>query len=210
LGSGHDSTSAIAARRILFSTACRSWFRSSSSAASRFASSASVVSSSSSAASGPRQAGGVDPRREPESDGRGVDGGGVDPRVLHQRLKAGPLRTGERAQARDREGAVLVEQRDDVGDRGERDQVEIRRDIDAERLCELADDAGAAELRERIVRRARRDDWAVRQAGAGAVVVGDDHVEAVRLRSRDLPDCCDPAVDGHQEAAALVGESRRS
>ena len=112
----------------------------------------------------PEPAGGVDPRREPEPDGRSVDGGGVDPRVLHQRLKPRPLRPGERAQPGDRERAVLVEQRHDVGDRRERDQVEIRRDIDAERLRELADDTGAAELRERIVRRARRDDRAVRQA----------------------------------------------
>ena len=156
----------------------------------------------------PEPAGGVDPRREPEPDGRGVDGGGVDPGVLHQRLKARPLCPGERAQPGDRERAVLVEQRDDVGDRGERDQVEIRRDIHAERLRELADDTGAAELRERIVRRARRDDRAVRQGGARAVVIGDDHVEAARLRSRDLLDRCDPAVDGNEQAAAFVGEPR--
>ena len=44
----------------------------------------------------PESAGGVDPRREPEPDRRGVDGSGIDPRVLHQRPEARPLGAGER------------------------------------------------------------------------------------------------------------------
>ena len=118
-----------------------------------------------------------------------------------------------RASARrpgDRERAVLVEERDDVGDRRERDEVEMPlRDlrVDAEeRLAELVDDAGAAELRERVVGRARRDDRAVGQRLAGPVVVGDDHLEAARLRLGDLRDGGDAAVDREHEAAALVGE----
>ena len=63
--------------------------------------------------------------------------------------------------------AVLVEQRHDVGDRRERDEIEMPlRDlgVDAEeRLAELVDDTGAAELGERIVGRPRRDDRAVGQ-----------------------------------------------
>ena len=129
-------------------------------------------------------------------------------RVPHQRLQPGPLRAREPAQAGDRERAVLVEQRDDVGDRRQRDEVEVRGDVDAERLRELAHDAGAAELRERIVGRARRDDRAVRQRLAGPVMVGDDHLEPARLRGRHLLDGGDAAVDGEQERAALVGEPR--
>ena len=107
-----------------------------------------------------------------------------------------------------RKRAVFVEQRDDVGDRREGDEVEIRRDVDAQRLRELADDTGAAELREWIVRRPCRDDRAVRQSGAGTMVVGDDHLEATRLRGSDLLDRRDPAVDGHEQAATLVGKPR--
>ena len=118
------------------------------------------------------------------------------------------MRSRERAQPGDRQRAVLVEQRHDVGDRRERDEVEVRRHVDAERLRELADDAGAAQLRERIVGRPRRDHRAVGQRRAGPVVVGDDHVEPARLRRGDLLDGRDPAVDGEQEAAALVGQPR--
>ena len=110
-------------------------------------------------------AGGVDARAEPEADGARVDRGRVDARDAHQRLQADLLRARERAQAGDRHAAVLVEQRDDVGDRRQRDEVEMAlRDlrVDAEeRLAELVDDAGAAQLGERIVGRARRDDRAV-------------------------------------------------
>ena len=39
-------------------------------------------------------------------------------------------------------------------------------------------------------------------------MVGDDHLEAARLRGSDLLDRRDPAVDGHEQAATLVGEPR--
>ena len=141
----------------------------------------------------------------PASTRRGIDAGGA-----HQRLQPGLLRARERAQAGDRERAVLVDERHDVGDRRERDEVEMPlRDlgVDAEeRLAELVDDAGAAELRERIVGRPRRDDRAVGQRLAGPVMVGDDHVEPARARLGDLGDGRDAAVDGEHEPAALVGE----
>ena len=195
------------------STAWRSRFSSSSESASRRASSASSVSSSSSAASGrPSRPGGVDPRAEPEADGARVDGGRVDAGGAHQRPQPDLLRARERAQPRDRERAVLVEQRHHVGDRRERDEIEMAlRDLRVdpeERLAELVDDAGAAELRERVVGRPRRDDGAVRQRFAGPVVVGDDHLEPARPRLGDLLDRGDPAVDGDDEPAALVGEPR--
>ncbi len=59
----------------------------------------------------PEPPGGVDPRREPEADRAGVDGGGVDVRRPHQRTQAGLSRPGERAEAGGGEEAVLVEQR---------------------------------------------------------------------------------------------------
>ena len=91
-------------------------------------------------------AGGVDPRREPEADGTGVDARRIDGRRAHERLQARLLRAGERAQPRARERAVLVEQRDDVGDRRERDEVEVPVDVRAERAEQLVDDAGPTEL----------------------------------------------------------------
>ena len=148
----------------------------------------------------------VDPRREPEPDRAGVDDRGIDVRRAHQRLQTGLLRSRERAQAGARKRAVLVEERHDVGDRGERDEVEVLVDVCPKRAEQLVGDAGAAELREGIARRARRDDRAVRKRLAGTVVVGHDHVEAERLRARDLLDRGDPAVDGQDERAALLGE----
>ena len=148
----------------------------------------------------------VDPRREPEPDRAGVDDRGIDVRRAHQRLQTGLLRSRERAEAGARKRAVLVEERHDVGDRGERDEVEVLVDVCPERAEQLVGDAGTAELREGIARRARRDDRAVRKRLAGTVVVGHDHVEAERLRARDLLDRSDPAVDGQDERAALLGE----
>ena len=157
-------------------------------------------------------AGRVDARAEPEADGARVDGGRVDPGGAHERLEAGPLRPCERAEAGCDERSVLVQERDDVGDRGEGDEVEVAlRDlgVDAEeRLAELVDDAGAAQLRERIVGGPRRDDRAIRERLAGPVVVGDDHLEAARRCFGDLGRGGDAAVDGEHEAAALVGEPR--
>ncbi len=75
-----------------------------------------------------------------------------------------------------------------------------------ERLAELVDDTRPAELGERIVGRARRDDRAVGQGRPGPVVVGHDHLEPERLRLGDLLDGRDPAVDGEDEPDALLGE----
>ena len=94
--------------------------------------------------------------------------------------RPGRVVVASRSQAGDRERPVLVDERDDVGDRRERDEVEVlleRRAGAEQRLAELVDDAGAAELRERVVGGPGGDDRAVGQLVAGAVVVGDDHVE---------------------------------
>jgi hypothetical protein len=154
--------------------------------------------------------GGVDPRREPEAAGALVGGRGVDARDLHQRTQARLLRPPEPRQACERERAVLVDERDDVGDRRKRDQVEVlvekRMAATEQRLGELPDDAGAAEPRERIVALEGRDDGAVGEDVAGPVVVGDDDLDAERLRQLDLLDGGDAAVDRDDEATAFGGE----
>ena len=70
-------------------------------------------------------AGGVDPRREPEADRARVDPRRVGARDAHERAQPGPRRRRQRAQARAHEAAVLAAQRHAVGDRGERDEVEV-------------------------------------------------------------------------------------
>ena len=70
----------------------------------------------------------VEPRREPEADGGRIDGGRVDACNAHQRPQPGLLGARERAQAAARERAVLVDERDDIGDRRERDEILVARD----------------------------------------------------------------------------------
>ena len=146
-------------------------------------------------------AGRVDPRREPERDRARVDRGGVDAADPHERLQAGLVGSREPSHARGNERAVLVQERDDVGDRRERDEVEMAVEVvHAERLEQLEDDACPAELRERVVGGPRRDDRAVGQRLARPVVVGDDHLQARSARLGDLLDGGDAAVDREHEA----------
>ena len=87
------------------------------------------------------------------------------------------------------ERAVLAGERDHVCDGRQRDQVEIALGLlDArERGDELVGDAGRAEVGARVSRDDGMDDRAVRQLGAGLVVVGDDDVDAARpARPRPL------------------------
>src|SRR5262249_21046303 len=84
--------------------------------------------------------------------------------------------------------------------------VETRR---AERLGELVRDTRPAELGKRIPGRSRGDDRAVGQLVSRPVVVADDDLEPEPLRLGDLLDGRDPAVDGQDEAATLVGEARQ-
>src|SRR5205823_7595185 len=110
--------------------------------------------------------------------------------------QARPLRACERSQPLAREGTVLVDQRDDVRDRRESYEVLVFLQTDTERLRQLRDDAGAAELGKRILGRPRRDDGAVRQRLTRAMVVRDDDLEPARFGPRDLLDRGDAAVDG--------------
>ena len=150
----------------------------------------------------------VDAWCEPEADGAGVDRCRIDARRAHQRLEPGLLRAGERAEPRRRECAILVEQRHDIGDRGQRDQVEVAVDVGSERGEQLVRDARAAQLGERVPRRPRRHDRAVGQRLARPVVVGDDHVEPEPASFSDLVDGGDPAVHGQHERDAVLRQAR--
>ena len=104
----------------------------------------------------PEPAGGVDARSEAEPDGGRVDGCRIDACRPHERLEARAARSRERPQPRGGERTVLVDERDDVGDRRQRDEVERtgdRRVVVAEqRAGERVHDARAAELGARVVR----------------------------------------------------------
>ena len=184
---GHASTVATASRRIRSSTAWRSRFSVLElvAPAGRPRAASSREDQVERDVGSPEPSGGVDARREPEARPRSRRRPpGRRARDAHQRAQSG-LRACARAPRRPGRGerAVLVDERHDVGDRGERDEVERGGRAAGwsgaeQRLGELVHDARAAELGERVVRRARRDDRAVGQRLARPVVVGDDHVDA--------------------------------
>ena len=156
---------------------------------------------------------GVDPRRQPEADGALVDACGIDAGGLHQGSQAGLLGSRQSAEPGLRQRAVLVNQRHDIGDRRQSDEVEMARQHVAIRpeqcLAQLVDDTCAAELRERVVGGTRGDDRAVGQLLARPVVVGDHDVDSERPRMSDLIDRGDPAVDGEHEPASVLCELRQ-
>ena len=159
----------------------------------------------------PEASGSVQAGREPEADGPGVDRRRIDSRALHERAQTGLRGARKGAQPRDGKRSVLVDERDDVGDRRERDEVEMtprNLGVEAEQgLAQLVDDSGSAELRERVLGRASGDDRTVGQRLARPVMVGDDDVEPAFSRLGDLGDRRDPAVDGEDEPTALLRES---
>ena len=67
----------------------------------------------------------VDARRESKADRTFVARRRIDARHAHQRAQPGLLRLSEAAQPAQRERAVLVDERDDVGDSREGDDVEV-------------------------------------------------------------------------------------
>ena len=93
----------------------------------------------------------VDARGEPEADRRLVDVGRSTPATRISARSPGFCVCASRRSPSERERAVLVDERDDVGDRRERDDVEVpveeRMLRPEQRLRELPDDAGAAEAR---------------------------------------------------------------
>ena len=178
--------SAAAARRIVSSTCWRSRLRPSSCSASGCASAREVreqeVEREPRIAEPARR---VDARRQPEAEIGCAHARRVDAGARHERAQARAVGLGEAPQAAPHERAVLVGQRHDVGDRGQRDEVgelvEGRRQAcriaavpaRPERLGELEHDARAAQVGERIGRpggRARGHDRArpaARRPGGG-------------------------------------------
>src|SRR4029077_13540605 len=128
------------------------------------------------------------------------DGCRVDAGAPHERAEPRLRSTRERAEPSKCDRTVLGREWADVGDRGERDEVEVparNLRVDAEeRLPELVEHAGPTELRERILGGAGRADGTVGEPLGRAVVVGDDDVQASFLCLGDLGGGGDPAVDG--------------
>ena len=149
-------------------------------------------------------------RREAKADRRLVAGGRIDAGDPHQRPQAGLLGLGEAPQARERERAALVDERHDVGDRRERDDVEVAVEEGVtgaeQRLGELPHDRRAAQPRERVVALERRDDGAIGELAGGPVVVRDDDVETEPAGLGDLGDRGDAAVDREHELDAVLGK----
>ena len=110
----------------------------------------------------------------------------------HQRLQPGAARPRERAEAGSRERAVLVDERHDIRDRRERDEVEQSGDavvVSEQRARERVCDAGAAEIGTAVLRRPGRDDRAVRQVvsrACGSVTITSSP-SAWRVRPRRPP-----------------------
>ncbi len=158
----------------------------------------------------------VQARRERKADRALVHLRRIDARDCHQRAQTGLGRRRERAQAAAHERAVLADQRDDIGDRRERDQIELAAQLArvaperrVQRLCELVCDGRRAQLGARIATQRRVHDRRRRQRAVRArrVVVGDDHLDPERLRPRDRRDRGDRAVDGHEQARAALREA---
>ncbi len=167
----------------------------------------------------PEAARGIDPRPEAEPEVGGAQARTIDAGHLHQRRQAGTLATREAAQTGPDEGAVLVTQLDDVGDRRERDEVEAALQLyrrlarpqpaRPQRLRELEHDARPAQLAEGVrvlVRASRAHQRRLGQHGPRPVVIAD--------HDREPPCVCvgnrrrrgEAAVDAQDESCALVGQ----
>ena len=117
--------------------------------------------------------GGVQPRAEAEGDVALVDPLGLDPGGFHQRPQAGAGRAPDLVEPAADQEAVLADERDEVGDGGERDEVEVadRRLRPAgpptlQRLGELRGDRRAAQRLERVA--ADLAGWTIGQSGSSS------------------------------------------
>ena len=150
----------------------------------------------------------VDARREREPERPLVDALRIDARDSHQCPHAGALGARQRAQAAAHQRAVLAHQRHQVGDRCERDDVQLVVELGRiaagrgeQGLRQLEGHARGAQVG-RVAADSGMDHRAVRQHVAGPVMVGDDHVHAKRARVLDLLDRADAAVGGDEQARA--------
>ena len=152
--------------------------------------------------------GGIDARRQPEADAPLVQLARLDPRNRHQRTQ--PRLTGGRqhAQSASHDAAVLADERNHVGDRRKRHQVEVLIGLVAVvpcrqeyRLGELVGDRGGTEIAAGIAAQQRVHDRGVGQLAVGArqVVIADDHLDTERARKRHLLHSRDAAVDRYEQ-----------
>ena len=130
--------------------------------------------------------GGVDPRGEPEREVALVEALGNGPGGRDQRPHPGPPRPPRLGEPAADERAVLAAQRHQVGDRRERDEVELALAClgAVQRRRELVGDRRRAELGARVAGDDRVQDRRVGELGSGLVVVGDDHVDPGGARRR--------------------------
>ena len=163
----------------------------------------------------------VDARCQAEAEVGRTHASRVDTGARHQRAEAGAVGLGEASQAAPHQRAVLVGERDDVGDRRQRHQigelVQCGRQhgrvaavpARPQRLGELEHDACAAQVGEWIGRSrggARGHDRGIGQHVPRAVMVGHDDVESELAGASDRFGSGDAAVDRDQQAGATGGQ----
>ena len=145
--------------------------------------------------------------------------GRARPALSDQRREAGRWPLVQRSQPVPHDGAVLADQRHDVGDGPERRELQQGRlepgsggrlePALGQRLRHLERDAGAGKLFERVraVGAVRVDDRnGSRELGGHVVVIGDDDVQADRVGRRDLGRRRHATVDGDDQPGLLLGE----
>ena len=167
-------------------------------------------------------AGGVDARRQAKAEIGRADARRIDAGRDHQRAQARAIAASEAAHASSHERAVLIDQRHDIGDRRQRDEIEQLLELERhvgrvaamaarpERLRQLERDARAAQLGERIalgVRPAGSDDRRGGKLIGSPVVVGDHDRDAPLSCAIDGIDGRDAAVDRDDQPEALIREA---
>ena len=163
----------------------------------------------------PHAAAGVDARREHECDLAAVDDAPGQAGDLDQRPQPDTLILVEALEAEARQHAILAHQRDHVGDRADRDHVEVApgpfepAPPAQQRLDHLERHADAGQGLERVAAthpvRVDHRDRAGQHLGR-LVVVGDHDVDAECRGARHRLDGGDAAIDGDdQRATAAVG-----
>ena len=164
---------------------------------------------------GPAHApGGVDTRAQPEAEMLLGELGGLDGGQRHQRSQAGLARACHGDESLAHDAPVLVAQRHEVADGGQRGEVEIlvrALRIGAgghlQRLAELEDHPGGAQLWTAVGPERRMHERTVGQGRPGPVVIGDHHVESRRPRGSHLLDRGHPAVDRHEQLHPARGQA---
>ena len=162
--------------------------------------------------------GGVDARRQAETDGVGADGVGRAAADLEQGAEAGARRTAQAPQTHGHQRAILVEQRHHVGDGAHRRHVDVgpqtqrqlcaRRaaGLDEQRVRQLEGHPDAGQRPVRVGAQVGGDHDALGQLGAELVVVGDDDVETEPGSPPHRVHVLDAAVDRDQQ----IGPALRS